>query len=215
MTRVDPTPQSRHASAPGALNTRPPTRVGSAAIALFFVVMALITVSIAAPGVAAIGAFRTLPKLGLSLPDYTAYAGSESAVMGRIAAGMVMQPVFQMSMQATLLLSFGALVAWILSQIGGAVTPRRGITRMTNVAIVLLCSLSLGALFQADALRSELGAYLEQARAGDKVEAEARREVFDRRHRAAERLNGVQFATALAAVAMAGLSLLPRRGSVP
>lgn len=167
--------------------------------------------SIAAPGVAAIGAFRTLPRLGLELPEYAAYADEKTEVMGRIAAGQVMHPIFGATAISTTVLAFVLLLAWIAVQASGVTSWRRVSARMANVAIVLLCSLSVGSLLCAGGLDHSLDQYLAHARAGERAQAEAAREVFDGDHRTAERLAQVQLVVVLVAIGFAATAIVPRR----
>lgn len=191
------------------------TGVGRIAAASFFVLAALLIASIAAPGVAAIGAFRTLPTLGVELPAYAAYAEGRTEVMGRIAAGQTMNPIFAAAAKATMALAVLALLAWIGTQVGGATSVRRTSTRLANVALVLLCSLSVGSLIRIGDLERSLGAYLQLAREGDRTAAERQRERFDGDHRVAERLNQGQLVAGLAALGLAAWSLVPPREPRP
>lgn len=210
--RVEITPMTNEiTSVPhGVTRSMMPSSLGRAATIAFFMLASLVIASIAAPGVAAIGAFRTLPTLDLQLPAFAEYAQHDTAIMGRIAAGQTMHPIFSTAMLATTGLAFATLLAWIGVQAGGAVSHRRPSARLANGAIVLLCSLAIGSVMQRGALEHTLGQYLTEAKAGDRVRAEAARAQFDGYHRSAERLNQAQLLVAMAAIALAATAVLPR-----
>jgi len=190
-----------------------PRLLGRLGAMLFCVLMCLLVTSIAAPGVAAIGLFRTLPTLGVELPAYATYAEGDHAIMGRIAAGQALQPIFATAMVTTVVLAFTALLAWIAAQVGAATSFRRPSARVTNALLVLLCSLSLASVLSRGNLERTLDASLTSAREGNRAQADIHREQFDGLHRTAERLSQAQLAAALAAMLAGAAALLPRRSA--
>lgn len=184
---------------------------GRIAAAVFFILMALLVASLAAPAIAASASFRTLPELGLDFPAYRVYAARAPEVMGRIAAGLVMQPVFAFTIIATCVIAVLALLSWSVAQIGGAASVRRGSTRFVNVLLVLLLSLSIGSMVIGSSFASKHERYLALAQVGDRARADAAYEEMRAIHSKVETLAQIELAVALAAVGLAAFALLPVR----
>jgi len=62
--------------------------------AVYWVALTIWVAALVSGGVAAAGVFSTLPKLGILIPKYQPALGNDTAEHGRLAGGMVMEPVF-------------------------------------------------------------------------------------------------------------------------
>jgi hypothetical protein len=62
--------------------------------AVYWLALTIWVAALVSGGVAAAGVFSTLPKLGILLPKYQPALGTDTAEHGRLAGGMVMEPVF-------------------------------------------------------------------------------------------------------------------------
>lgn len=178
---------------------------------LFFVAASLLCVSIAAPGAAAMAAFRALPRLGIDLPEYRAYAGGDGAVMGRVAAGFVLEDLFRITTWTSAALSAAAGVAWIAAMFAGAAALRPWPARVALVAMIVAIGSAGLSQFEEPALTESLARYRELARSGDRGRADDARAAFDRLHRSAERQRQVQLGATLAAIGAAAASLAATR----
>jgi len=180
---------------------------------LFFVAAALVCVSIAAPGVAAIGAFRSLPTLGLELPAYRAYAAGDSAVMGRVAAGFVLEDLFRVTTWTSTLLAVIAGAAWIGMAISAGDAVRRWPSRIALVALLVLIGAAGLANLEEPSFSSALAEYRAHAREGRRAEADDAKARFDEMHRRAEAQRQAQFGAALLAIASGAAAIAPARRS--
>src|SRR5690606_27508887 len=87
---------------------------------IHWLALTLWTAALAAAGVAAVGAFSMLPRIGLQMPAFRTYLEAQgdnvSAGSGRIAAGMMMEPIFsatdfaQIALAAITLITLGIQV---------------------------------------------------------------------------------------------------------
>lgn len=150
--------------------------------------LALVTwfATLVAAGCAAMAAFSTLPKLGVTVSGVEAFFGDDTAEMGRYAAGRMLAPVFltvdwvQFACSA---LAVGCTVR--LARCGalrGARLARFALFGGVGTAAVLLAFHA----WRAPAMNADLLAYWQAIGAGDRDAAAAARASFDEAHRVAD-----------------------------
>lgn len=189
---------------------------------VFFLSASLLLVSIVGPGLAALGAFRTLPRIGLDLPAYRAFSNGDPTVAGRLAAGYAVEELFRATTGASAVLAVVGALAWGGVILGGAAVAIRPWTARAALA-AMIAVIAVAAIAQQDEprLTEALERYRERARSDSRQTAEEARGVFDALHRRAERLRQIQAIGTLMAIALASGSLVgaaaaPRgRGAVP
>lgn len=153
-----------------------------------------------AAGTAAAATFRVLPPTDLILPRFRAFPGTEH---GRIAAGMVMEPVFTfvdvVQVAAAVLVVLTVLIQWIVFRHG-----RRSLLNVIRVACVLVAAALLAwrAVAVTPGMNRDLRAYWTAAEAGEIEVAQAHRAAFDAEHGGASNL----FSATLAALVIAVLA---------
>ncbi len=183
--------------------------IGVVATIVFFIGATLLCLSIAAPGAAAIAAFRTLPALGLQLPDFRAYAGGAQVTMGRIAAGFALEDLFRVTTLTTTVLSVVVGAAWGAVVLATPRASRRWHGRAALGCMIVLIGVAAFSQSGESALTATLHDYRTLARLGDRPRAEASKAEFDALHRRAETERKLQLGAALAAIALAAWSLAP------
>lgn len=137
---------------------------------------------IVAAGVAATATFTTLPDpdLGLRLDRFAAF---DQAQHGRIAAGMVMEPVFTFVDLVQIAAALGVVVMLLIQFILFRVSPRS----LANIVRILCIALAIGlftwrAFTLTPNMNSNLRAYWRAAEAGEMDTAMQHRAAFDAQH---------------------------------
>jgi hypothetical protein len=186
-----------------------PARICAAAhsVALTFWVGLLI-----AAGVAATGAFATLPDLGISLRGFEGFATGNPADHGRLAAGKMLEAVFSGIDFAQVPLAVIAIAAFAMQLILSGDSWRRPshIVRLTSM-LVAAGLLAVHVSFVAPPMNRELRAYWAAAEAGNSAAAIAHRTVFDEYHPRAERVLQINLLLLFTAVGAAGVSCVVRK----
>lgn len=166
------------------------------------------------PGAAAVAAFGTLPRVGLSVPRLDAMLASDPERAGRYAAGRMLQPLFDATDSVQMLAAAVAVTTLLrVWRLRGFASPRwlgTGAVCLVLVAGgVLAVRLSL-----ATTLRGNLHAYWSALESGDAPAASAAKESFDADHRVAERLSSLGVTALLAGIAATAAALAPAAGRV-
>jgi len=166
--------------------------------------MSLWMAAMVAAGVAAAGVFATLPDLNPTLPEFAAL---DPSLHGRLASGLVTEPIFTASDIAQVVLSCIVLLCILLHWTSGA-GRHRPVARISWTVAGLLAAACLWArlLLVMPRMNSELQAYRSAARNGDTELATASYDAFNALHPTASTL--METSTVLAMVAIAALSIL-------
>lgn len=141
--------------------------------------------AIAATGLAAAVAFPIMKRLDPSLPGFAGYPEDH----WRIAAGQVMNPVFQGVATFGVLAGVVALLALVIVVVRVRPRVRCGLVwvRVLATSGALICVSISTALVQRP-MQTELAKFIDSARAGDVSAADGHREAFDRFHPVASNL---------------------------
>lgn len=174
----------------------------------YWIALSLWTSAIIAAGVSAAFVFGTLPGLGVTLAEYSAFqVEGDAQAHGRLAAGMILERVFTAVDFAQIFLGAITAAAMIVQIVAFGASLRRfsNLIRATAIAAAIVIA-SIHIFFQAPAMNRELRAYWAAARGGDIATAEVHRLRFDEFHPRAElalRSNLVLLLVATAASAIA------------
>ena len=152
---------------------------------VFWLTLVLWVGALMSGGVAAASVFSILPSLGVELDGYSQFPVDEH---GRIAAGMIMEPVFTGIDVAQFVLAAIVIIAFVIEL--SLTSSRRW--RTSNVLRVLALLIAAGTLVWRaamimPAMNQDLRAYRAAAEAGDTAEATSRRLEFDEAHPVAQR----------------------------
>jgi hypothetical protein len=165
---------------------------------------------IVAAGVAATATFTTLPDpdLGLTLQRFTDF---DPAQHGRIAAGMVMEPVFTFVDLVQVAAALFVVVMLVL-QLALFKVPLWSLSNMLRVACiaVAIALFAWRAFTMTPQMNADLRAYWRAAEAGQVETAMQHREAFDARHGAASATFRWSLVTLVLAVGASAVSLGPR-----
>ena len=164
-----------------------------------------------AAGVAAAGAFATLPDLGISLRGYESFATGDSSDHGRLAAGKMLERIFTAIDFAQIPLAAIALAAFALQLILSGDRWRRPANVIRAACMVAAAALlTFHMAFIAPRMNSRLQAYWSAARAGDTDTALAHRDAFNQYHPRAELIMQSNLLLLLIAAGAAGASPVQR-----
>lgn len=160
---------------------------------------------LASAGVAATSVFTVLPRAGVTIEKFASY---DHAAHGRIAAGMVMDPIFAF-------VDLGQLAGMIMAIAGFAVMaaksrlPLRRPSGIIMAAGLLIASLLFvgRAVTLTPAMNRELRSYWKAAEAGDTPAAAARQAKFDGMHPMASKLFNATLVALLATVAASAVAM--------
>lgn len=172
---------------------------------MYWLALTIWIAAIASAGVAASGVFTVLPRLGLTIEQYEPALGGDTAEHGRLAGGMVMEPIFA-----------GADVAQVAAGIVLAITlilqltifnmrwrsPANLIRTICIAMAVALVVIHVAAI--APRMNRELRAYWQAVSSNDQDSMRAHREAFDADHRGANRLYQWRLLALLVAVVSSG-----------
>lgn len=165
--------------------------------------------AIAAAGAAAMGAFGSLPRLGVSVSGTEAFFSGDTAEMGRYAAGRMLAPVFMLSDWLQIGASSLCVACTVrlarLHGMPGAAWARRALVACVAIAACLMACRA----WTAPGMNADLLAYWQAVEAGDRDAAAAARASFDAAHRTADTLFRVTFFVVLGAIAVLPTALLP------
>ena len=172
--------------------------IATACNTIYWLALTVWVGALIAAGTAAAATFRILPSMDLILPRFRAFPGDEH---GRIAAGMVMEPLFTfvdvVQIAAAAIVVTMVAIQWLLLEDG-----RRRLLNLLRVACVLLAAalLAYRAVAVTPDMNRDLRAYWAAAEAGDVEVAAAHRADFDAAHGGASDLFAATLALLVAAV---------------
>lgn len=182
---------------------------------LLAVALACWFAAIAAAGTAAMAAFASLPRMGISVGGVEAFFGGDTAEMGRWAAGRMLAPVFTASDWVQFSMAAAAVTCTVrLVRCGGF----RGVRafRVAFVACVAFAAVLLAwRAWTAPAMNAELFSYWKAVEEGDREAAATARVAFDGMHRVADAAFRVTLFLVLGAIAALPAALLPARDAAP
>ncbi|MCA9286862.1 MAG: hypothetical protein KDA22_16680 [Phycisphaerales bacterium] len=177
------------------------------------------TAALVAAGVAAMGAFSTLPRIGIQMPAFRNYVetnkGNMTTESGRIAAGMMMEPVFTATDFAQI-----ALAAIAIATLGVQVTAfqsRWPLRRPSNAirafcVIVATGLVSFHTIAMAPSMNSSLRDWWTEARL-NLDGADAHRAAFNEKHVLADRLFRIRLGLLVVAVGCTAVAGVPPRAA--
>lgn len=163
-----------------------------------------------AAGVAAAGAFSTLPDLGISLRGHEGFVTADPADHGRIAAGRMLERVFTAVDLGQIPLAAIALTAFGLQVVLAGDRWRRP-PNIIRASCMLIAAgfLAIHLTMIAPPMNRELQSYWAAAEAGDTPTALAHRAAFDKHHPRAEAILQINLLILFTAAAAAGVSGVP------
>lgn len=165
--------------------------------------------AIAAAGTAAMGAFASLPRLGISVSGTEAFFSGDTAEMGRYAAGRMLAPVFMLGDWVQIGASSLCVACTVrlarLHGMLGAAWARRALVACVAVAASLMAYRA----WTAPGMSADLLAYWQAVEAGDRDAATAARSSFDAVHRTADALLRVSFFVVLGAITVLPAAIVP------
>jgi len=167
--------------------------------------LAIWIAALASAGVAATGVFGKLLHTDLLLNEFASY---DHSAHGRLAAGMVMEPIF--TFVDLVQLVAGAVVALTLAlQLMMFDMPLKRPANLIRTVCVLIAAILLVVRMATitPEMNRELRAYWAAAKAGQVEEAGAHQQKFDRRHPVVSKMFGATFALLLVTVAASAVSL--------
>ncbi len=182
-------------------------------ITVLVVALAVWLSAIVSAGAAAMTAFGSLPRQGITVADAAAFFGDNTAEMGRFAAGRMLQGVFLAGdwvQYAAAALAVGSTVR--LLRLRGLQGPRAA-----RIAVPVLVGAAAAILawraWSMPAMTTDLLAYWDGVLANDHAAADAAKARFDGAHRAAEAGLQLQLWLVLAALPAAVIAALPVSGA--
>ncbi len=161
-------------------------------------------------GVAAAGVFSTLPKLGVRIPRYEPALGSDAAEHGRLAGGMVMEPIF-----TAMDLVQAAAVVFVVVPLLLQLTVFKMRLRSPGHLIRTICiTAAVGVMafhmtLMAPRMNLELRARWAAIENNDQAAMEMHRAAFEADHHVADSLYSARLILLLVAVAASGAALSP------
>ena len=183
---------------------RPTATLLSVALACWFA-------AIAAAGAAAMAAFGSLPRMGISIPAVEAFFDGDPAEMGRWAAGRMLAPVFTASDWVQFTMAAATVTCTVrLVRLGGFRGLRAFRTAFIGCIAVAAALLAWRA-WTAPAMNAELFAYWKAVEDGDRDAAATARAAFDRMHGGADAVFRVNLFLVLGAIAALPAALVPGR----
>jgi hypothetical protein len=174
---------------------------------IYWLALALWVSALVAGGVAAAGVFSVLPKLGLTLQRFEGYDHAEH---GRLAGGMVMEPIF-----TTIDIAQAVVIVLVIMMLLLQLTLfRQPLRRPANV-VRTICIAAAAALFVVrvatvtPSMNRELRAYWAAAEASRAADAAEHREAFDALHPVTSRMFNATLLLLLVAVAASAAASVP------
>ena len=178
-------------------------------ITVLVVALAVWLAAIVSAGAAAMAAFGSLPRQGITVADAAPYFAGDTVEMGRFAAGRMLQGVFLAGdwvQYAAAALAVGSTVRLLrLRGLGGLRAARVALAVLVGAAAAILAWRA----WSMPAMTTDLLAYWDGVLANDHPAAEAAKARFDGAHRAAEAGLQLQLWLVLAALPAAVLAALP------
>ena len=136
------------------------------------------------------------------------YESLESAIRGRLIAGLITEPVFQIADWSQIILCPLTILVIILQSITGTLNRRQLMQWIRLIGIGLASILFFGRLIIVNPpMNAHLDAYRAAAKAGDLETAGHEQAQFDGWHHAAETLWGLTGLTLLVAITATGWTL--------
>lgn len=168
--------------------------------------MALWLSAMVAAGVAAAGVFAVLPGLNPTLPEFSAM---DPAVHGRLASGLITEPIFTATDAAQVVLSCIVLLCIVLHWVVGA-GAHRPIARIgwTMASLLAMACLWSRIFLIMPGMNADLQAYRAAARNGNVDLATKAYDAFNSMHPTASTL--MEAGTILALIAIGALAIMYR-----
>lgn len=160
--------------------------IATACNTIYWLALTLWVSVLVAAGTAAATTFTVLPPTELVIPRFHDYPGEEH---GRIAAGMVMEPIFTfvdiVQFATAALVLIAVALQWLVFKHG-----RRSLLNVLRVGAIIVAAglLAYRAAAVTPDMNRDLRAYWDAAEAGDVETAEAHRASFDADHQGASNL---------------------------
>ena len=165
--------------------------------------------ALASAGAAAMGAFATLPKIGISVAGTEAFFAGDTAEMGRHAAGRMLAPVFLLSDWVQIGASSLSVACTVrlarLRGMRGAPWARRILVACVGAAACLMAWRA----WTAPGMNADLLAWWQAIADGDRAGADAARTSFDAARRIADTLHRITLGAVLLGTAAFPAALIP------
>ena len=163
---------------------------------------------VVAGGLSAATVFTPLPPLE---PQIIGYEIDDVEMRGRLAAGLITQPLFELADIVQLILFPLAIVIIIAQRISGLL-DRHSASQWIRIICIGLAGTFLVArfVFVNPPMHAHLDGYRDAARAGDLESARSKQTSFNEWHHTAERLWGLTGLCLIVSIAATGVSLAPR-----
>ena len=169
---------------------------------LFWLTLSCWIALVVAPGLTGITAFKVLQEQGVVIPKYQAFFAENPEGMSRLAAGLVTDPLFQVT----------SMIQWGLAPLAVVLCliEFRPLRLIPGWAQTIRLPLLVGALglvvyhnaLMAPRMSTELTNYRNAAAAMDRPVSDAARARFDQDHKLAETLYSIRLLALLGAVMM-------------
>jgi hypothetical protein len=184
-------------------------------VTLLTLALACWLASIAAAGAAAMAAFASLPKMGISVSGVEAFFSGNTGEMGRYAAGRMLAPVFTASDWVQFTMAAASVSCTVRLVRTGALRGWRPM-RVTFIACVAVAAAMLAwRAWSAPTMNAELLTYWNAVEAQDASAAADARARFDGMHRAADTVFRASLFLVLGAIASLPGALLPAPSPMP
>lgn len=178
--------------------------------ALFWLGLTVWIAAAIAPGAAAASVFMTLPRENIAVVGHEDFFAGDAPAAGRYIAGRAIYPLFAISdwvqMAAAALCVSTSIRWWRLGQS----QPPRWMAGAAVLVVLAASAVFAVHLWHTNGLRQDLGAYWQAIDDKSHEAAATAKAQFDASHRVAERLNSVQIALLLTAVAATACAHAPR-----
>ena len=137
----------------------------------WWIILALWCTAVLSPAITSISAFTQLKEVGLVVTEYQDFLGDDSELHGRMAAGYISTPVFNLTDRTQAILALAATMVFVSTR-GKVFGFRSPLNILNGVILILLCGLSLWIYFDVSpSMNSAVEAYRVAAAANDTQEA--------------------------------------------
>jgi hypothetical protein len=180
--------------------------------AAYWLALTIWVAALLSAGVAAGGVFATLPRLGLLIERFRPALGDNPVEHGRLAGGMVMEPIFTMTdiaqIGAACIVVFTLMVQFVVFHLPwkSFANLLRAVCIAVAVALVVHHTFAMG-----PRMNRELRSFWQAAEQNDQVRMTAHRQAFDADHVLANRLFMFRLGILLLAVLASGAAFTQPR----
>ena len=178
--------------------------------AIYWLSLTIWVAAILGAGIAAAGVFSTLPTLGLRIERFEPALDGDLAQHGRVAGGMVMEPIFtftdfaQAGAAALVVLMLVLQVAVFRMRL---LSPANLLRTLCIIAAVALVGYHMTSI--APRMNRELRSYWHALENADRTAMQAHRTAFDQDHVLADRLFKLRLALVIVAIAASAAAFTP------